>query len=83
MAEKGLTIFFTQVFRDNFFHADMHPGNVFVETLNPRSQPRYIALDCAIMGEVVEARPNDRGTYATCGHGQRLYATDSNRASSS
>jgi len=33
LAEKGLTIFFTQVFRDNFFHADMHPGNVFVETL--------------------------------------------------
>ena len=34
LAEKGLTIFFTQVFRDNFFHADMHPGNVFVETIN-------------------------------------------------
>ncbi|WP_174493425.1 ABC1 kinase family protein [Acinetobacter sp. Marseille-Q1623] len=51
LAEKGLTIFFTQVFRDNFFHADMHPGNVFVETLNP-SKPRYIALDCAIMGEL-------------------------------
>ena len=51
LAEKGLTIFFTQVFRDNFFHADMHPGNVFVETLNPQ-QPRYIALDCAIMGEL-------------------------------
>ena len=51
LAEKGLTIFFTQVFRDNFFHADMHPGNVFVETLNP-SNPRYIALDCAIMGEL-------------------------------
>ena len=51
LAEKGLTIFFTQVFRDNFFHADMHPGNVFVETLNP-NHPRYIALDCAIMGEL-------------------------------
>ncbi|WP_445114763.1 ABC1 kinase family protein [Acinetobacter sp. WZC-1] len=51
LAEKGLTIFFTQVFRDNFFHADMHPGNVFVETLNP-VQPRFIALDCAIMGEL-------------------------------
>ena len=51
LAEKGLTIFFTQVFRDNFFHADMHPGNVFVETLNP-SNPRFIALDCAIMGEL-------------------------------
>ncbi len=51
LAEKGLTIFFTQVFRDNFFHADMHPGNVFVETLNP-SNARFIALDCAIMGEL-------------------------------
>ncbi|WP_151977749.1 AarF/ABC1/UbiB kinase family protein [Acinetobacter soli] len=51
LAEKGLTIFFTQVFRDNFFHADMHPGNVFVETLNP-SNPRFIGLDCAIMGEL-------------------------------
>ncbi len=51
LAEKGLTIFFTQVFRDNFFHADMHPGNVFVETINPHN-PRFIALDCAIMGEL-------------------------------
>ncbi|EXT83786.1 ABC1 kinase family protein [Acinetobacter baumannii] len=51
LAEKGLTIFFTQVFRDNFFHADMHPGNVFVETINP-SNPRFIALDCAIMCEL-------------------------------
>lgn len=62
LAEKGLTIFFTQVFRDNFFHADMHPGNVFVETppvqtlnatisaKNLGHEPRYIGLDCAIMG---------------------------------
>lgn len=49
LAEKGLTIFFTQVFRDNFFHADMHPGNVYVETGNP-SDPRFIGLDCAIVG---------------------------------
>ena len=49
LAEKGLTIFFTQVFRDNFFHADMHPGNVYVETANP-SDPRFIGLDCAIVG---------------------------------
>ncbi|MEO6698969.1 MAG: AarF/UbiB family protein [Paraperlucidibaca sp.] len=49
LAEKGLTIFFTQVFRDNFFHADMHPGNVYVETSNP-SDPRFIGLDCAIIG---------------------------------
>lgn len=55
LAEKGLTIFFTQVFRDNFFHADMHPGNVFVETLpsgTPNPNPRYIALDCSIVGEL-------------------------------
>lgn len=58
LAEKGLTIFFTQVFRDNFFHADMHPGNVFVETLPADTpepycyHPRYIGLDCAIMGEL-------------------------------
>ncbi len=51
LGERGLTIFFTQVFRDNFFHADMHPGNVFVETLNPEN-PRFIALDCAIVGEL-------------------------------
>lgn len=51
LAENGLTIFFTQVFRDNFFHADMHPGNVFVDTTDP-TQARYIALDCAIMGEL-------------------------------
>ena len=51
LAQKGLTIFFTQVFRDNFFHADMHPGNVFVETINPQN-PCFIALDCAIMGEL-------------------------------
>lgn len=51
LAEKGLTIFFTQVFRDNFFHADMHPGNVYVETGNP-SDPRFIGLDCAIVGSL-------------------------------
>lgn len=55
LAEKGLTIFFTQVLRDNFFHADMHPGNVFVEALpagTPNPNPRYIALDCSIVGEL-------------------------------
>lgn len=60
LGELGLRIFFTQVFRDNFFHADMHPGNVFVETLNP-AQPRFIALDCAIMGELSDT---DRLTVA-------------------
>ena len=51
LAHKGLTIFFTQVFRDNFFHADMHPGNVYVETGNP-ADPRFIGLDCAIVGSL-------------------------------
>ncbi|MFL1732758.1 ABC1 kinase family protein [Moraxella oculi] len=55
LAKNGLMIFFTQVFRDNFFHADMHPGNIFVETLpngNAVANPRYLGLDCAIMGEM-------------------------------
>jgi ubiquinone biosynthesis protein len=51
LAEKGLTIFFTQLLHHNFFHADMHPGNVFVETANPQA-PRYIALDVAIVGQL-------------------------------
>ena len=54
LSKKGLKIFFTQLFRDNFFHADMHPGNVFVETNNPQS-PRYIALDCAIVGSLSDS----------------------------
>lgn len=54
LAEKGLTIFFTQVFNHNFFHADMHPGNIFVDISKPEN-PRYIALDCAIMGELSDS----------------------------
>ncbi|MGB5324741.1 MAG: 2-polyprenylphenol 6-hydroxylase [Pseudomonadales bacterium] len=53
LAERGVEIFFTQVFEHNFFHADMHPGNIFVETKDPE-YPRYIALDCAIMGSLPE-----------------------------
>ena len=49
LAEKGVEIFFTQVFRDSFFHADMHPGNIFVDPHSP-TNPRYIAVDCGIMG---------------------------------
>lgn len=49
LAEKGVEIFFTQVFRDSFFHADMHPGNIFVATENPQD-PQYIAIDCGIVG---------------------------------
>lgn len=51
LSEMGLTIFFTQLLTHNFFHADMHPGNVFVETANPQA-PRYIALDIAIVGQL-------------------------------
>ena len=49
LAEKGVEIFFTQVFRHNFFHADMHPGNIFVLLDDPR-QPRYAAVDFGIVG---------------------------------
>ena len=51
LAERGVEIFFTQVFEHNFFHADMHPGNIFVDASNPQ-QPNYIAIDCAIMGSL-------------------------------
>lgn len=51
LAERGVEIFFTQVFDHNFFHADMHPGNVFVSLENPK-QPSYIALDMAIIGSL-------------------------------
>jgi ubiquinone biosynthesis protein len=49
LAENGVEIFFTQVFRHNFFHADMHPGNIFVLTEDPL-QPRYAAVDFGIVG---------------------------------
>lgn len=49
LGERGVEIFFTQVFRHNFFHADMHPGNIFVEEHNP-DDPRYIAVDFGIVG---------------------------------
>ena len=51
LAERGVEIFFTQVFEHNFFHADMHPGNIFVNASNPE-KPSYIAIDCAIMGSL-------------------------------
>lgn len=53
LAHLGVEIFFTQVFEHNFFHADMHPGNVFVSQENP-DNPQYIALDCAIIGSLSE-----------------------------
>jgi ubiquinone biosynthesis protein len=51
LAENGVMIFLNQVFRDNFFHADMHPGNIFVSKKNPET-PGYIAIDCAITGSL-------------------------------
>lgn len=51
LAERGVEIFFTQVFRDNFFHADMHPGNIFVSHGSPQD-PQYIAIDCGIVGSL-------------------------------
>ncbi|MEM9621506.1 MAG: 2-polyprenylphenol 6-hydroxylase [Pseudomonadota bacterium] len=57
LAHKGVETFFTQVFEHNFFHADMHPGNILVDTSNP-ADPRYIALDCAIIGTLTEADQN-------------------------
>ncbi len=53
LARDGVTIFFTQVFRDGFFHADMHPGNIQVST-DPASFGRYISLDFGIVGTLTE-----------------------------
>jgi ubiquinone biosynthesis protein len=49
LSRDGITIFFTQIFRDGFFHADMHPGNILVST-EPATFGRYIALDFGIVG---------------------------------
>jgi ubiquinone biosynthesis protein len=56
LAERGVEIFFHQVFIDNFFHADMHPGNIFVSPDSPES-PQYIAVDFGIMGTLA---PEDK-----------------------
>jgi ubiquinone biosynthesis protein len=53
LARSGVEIFFTQVFRDGFFHADMHPGNIFVAT-DGSNHGKYIALDFGIMGTLSE-----------------------------
>jgi ubiquinone biosynthesis protein len=53
LARDGVTIFFTQVFRDGFFHADMHPGNIQV-SLAPKTFGRWIALDFGIIGTLTE-----------------------------
>lgn len=53
LSERGVSIFFKQLFDDNFFHADMHPGNIFVNAENPKD-PSYIAVDYAICGSLSE-----------------------------
>ena len=54
LAANGVAIFFTQVFRDNFFHADMHPGNIFVDATDPE-HPQYCAVDFGIVGTLTES----------------------------
>ncbi|MEQ9742894.1 ubiquinone biosynthesis regulatory protein kinase UbiB [Pectobacterium actinidiae] len=51
LAERGVQVFFTQVFRDSFFHADMHPGNIFISHEHPED-PQYIGIDCGIVGSL-------------------------------
>jgi ubiquinone biosynthesis protein len=53
LARDGVTLFFTQVFRDGFFHADMHPGNIQV-SIDPATFGRYISLDFGIVGTLTE-----------------------------
>lgn len=60
LAERGVEIFFTQVLRDSFFHADMHPGNIMVDPTNPE-YPRYIAIDGGIVGSLT---PEDQDYVA-------------------
>lgn len=65
LAERGVEIFFTQVFRDCFFHADMHPGNIFVSYEHPQD-PQYICIDFGIIGTLSD---NDKRYLA-----ENLYA---------
>ncbi len=51
LAESGIELFFTQIFRDNFFHADLHPGNIFVSVTNPK-HPTFILVDFGIVGSL-------------------------------
>jgi len=53
LSNKGVETFFTQVFEHNFFHADMHPGNIYIDVTDV-ANPRYIALDCAIIGSLTD-----------------------------
>lgn len=49
LAETGVEILFTQIFRDSFFHADMHPGNIFIHPNNPQ-EPQFVMIDFGIVG---------------------------------
>ncbi|MEH6823348.1 MAG: ubiquinone biosynthesis regulatory protein kinase UbiB [Motiliproteus sp.] len=60
LAERGVELFFTQVFRDSFFHADMHPGNIYVSHNTPHD-PQYIAIDFGIVGSL---SPSDQNYLA-------------------
>jgi ubiquinone biosynthesis protein len=60
LSRAGVEIFFTQVFRDGFFHADMHPGNIFIAT-DPAHHGSYIALDFGIVGTLTD---NDKNYLA-------------------
>ena len=57
LARAGVEIFFTQVFRDGFFHADMHPGNIFVST-DTDTRGQYVAVDFGIMGTLTDIDKN-------------------------
>ena len=60
LSERGVEIFFTQVFDHNFFHADMHPGNIFVSFKDPK-QPKYLGVDFGIVGSL---SPSDQSYLA-------------------
>ncbi len=53
LSQKGVDVFFTQVYQHNFFHADMHPGNIFIDPSDPQN-PKYIAVDFGIMGSLTQ-----------------------------
>src|SRR3546814_10763744 len=56
LSERGVEIFFKQTFVHNFFHADMHPGNIFVDASDP-ARPSYLAVDFGIVGPLTASDP--------------------------
>ena len=73
VAERGVEIFLKQVFIDNFFHADMHPGNIFIDAKNP-IDPAYVAVDYAIVG----SRSNYCVIYCYISRIYRVFGIDKN-----